>query len=435
MRSFLLILIWAALAEPAFAASNVKTPYETVVEAEETFVRSGPGKSKFYPTGKLRRGEKVVVHRHDPGGWCMIAPPPGSFSWVPAKYVQKSGTDRGTITTNSVAARVGSFESDIRKVFQRTLAQGDEVHILLEKMLASDTGGGAPELWYRIEPPRGEWRWVAGQDLAPPPDAGSRSPTDDPFEAPVIADRARPTASLGSKSGDESPTFEKPLADPSNREYASDPTDQESRQPPIATRPLVRKENKAAKGKPVNRTQDGILDELDGLDARFRSILDQPVLEWDFGQLEHDYQLLWDSAESGSIKRMIDTRLTRIADYRKTRGAEEEIARIQAETARRDAELTEIQRRQEAQLASLREPRFDGAGIINRSALNRRGAPRFVLLAPGGRVLAYLVPAAGVNLESWVGRAAGVNGSRVRHPDLKADLITVNRLSPVRLVP
>ncbi|MGE5192467.1 MAG: SH3 domain-containing protein, partial [Deltaproteobacteria bacterium] len=166
MRSSLLIfLIVAVLAPSVQAASDVKFPYETVIEADETYVRSGAG-TKYYPTAKLRRGDKIVVHRHDPGGWFMIAPPPGSFSWVPAKYVQKTG-DRGTITSNKVAARVGSFESDIREVFQRTLAEGDEVHILGEKMLAPETGNGPPELWYRIEPPRGEWRWVMGQAVAP----------------------------------------------------------------------------------------------------------------------------------------------------------------------------------------------------------------------------------------------------------------------------
>src|SRR5262249_17853425 len=151
-------------------------PYETTIEAEETYVRSGAG-SKYYPTGKLQRGDKVVVHRHDPGGWFMIAPPPGSFSWVPAKYVERSAPDRGTVKNNNVGARVGSFESDIREVFQRPLARGDEVHILGEKMLAPEAGAGPAELWYRIEPPRGEWRWVSGQAIAPLPRQGNQDLT------------------------------------------------------------------------------------------------------------------------------------------------------------------------------------------------------------------------------------------------------------------
>lgn len=203
----------------------------------------------------------------------------------------------------------------------------------------------------------------------------------------------------------------------------------------LGSRPLVRKKMKSPGAKLVARKQDSILADLDRLDARFQSILEKPSLEWDFDQLERDYHDLRDQTDSPNLQQMIDTRLARIAGYRKTQGEDQELARLQDETARRDAELAEIQRRQEAQITSLSRPRFDGAGIIDRAALTRRGAPRYVLLNASGRVLAYLVPSPGVNLEPWVGRAAGVDGPRAPNAELKADLITVNRLTPVRLTP
>jgi hypothetical protein len=58
-----------------------------------------------------------------------------------------------------------------------------------------------------------------------------------------------------------------------------------------------------------------------------------------------------------------------------------------------------------------------------------------VLLAPDGRVLAYLAAAPGVNLDDWVGRSAGVNGKRSFQRDLLTDLIVVTRLTSVRLTP
>jgi len=431
----LLILAWIGMrAAPVLEASDGKFPYETVIEAEEAFVRSGPG-SKYYPTGKLRRGAKVVVHREDPGGWFMIAPPPGSFSWIPAKYVEKTGQGQGTITTNQVAVRVGSFESDIREILQRTLSRGDEVHILGEKMLGPDATGGPAQSWYRIEPPRGEWRWIMGQAVAPARER-ERNPKDDPFASAEARDRPKRASPPVPHADDDSPSFQKPLVDPSHREYVSNESDADrSREGALGNRPLVRKESKSRPAANTNRRQEAILDELDRLDARFRSILEKNPLDWDFDELERDYQELHDQADNVNVQQMIDSRLGRIEGYRRDKSAEEELARVQAETGKRDAELAEIQRRQEAQLAALRQPRFDGAGIIERSALNRRGVPRYVLLNPSGRVLAYLVAAPGVNLEGWIGRAAGVFGSRVRHPDLGADLITVNRLSPVRLTP
>lgn len=428
MRFCLLIATLAVLATPLRAAQKVKCPYETTVETE-TYVRSGPG-SKYYPTGKLRPGEKVVVHRQDPGGWFMIAPPPGSFSWVPAKYVQKADPGRGTITTNNVVVRVGSFESDIREIFQQKLSRGDDVEIIDEKMLDPDGGSGPAELWYKIKPPRGEWRWISGQAVAPPQSPAGAGPGDDPFDAAAARGPAKRSSPPLPRVDDDGPNFEKPLADSGAREYLDSG-------PPaggLGKRPLVRKESKSPAEK-KSRKQGAVLDELDRLDARFRSILDRSPLEWDFAQLHGDYVALRAETDNANIEQMIDTRLDRIARYEKIRGEEEELARLRDETERRDAELAELQRRQEAQLASLRQPRFDGAGMIERSALGRRGAPNYVLLAPGGRVLAYLAPGPGVNLERWLGRQAGVYGRRVYHPDLKADLITVSRLSPVRLAP
>jgi hypothetical protein len=192
---------------------------------------------------------------------------------------------------------------------------------------------------------------------------------------------------------------------------------------------------KSPGAKQAARKQDSILAELDRLDARFQSILEKDPLGWDFDQLERDYRDLRDETETPNLEQMINTRLARIAGYRKTQGEGQELARIQDETARRDAELAEIQRRQEDQLTSLARPRFAGAGIVDRAALKQRGAPRYVLLNTSGRVLAYLVPAPGMNLEAWIGRAAGVDGPRVPNPELKSDLITVNRLTPVRLTP
>jgi len=442
MRLMLLLLMFGTLAVPAQAAPRVNFPYEATVESPEVYVRSGSGK-QYYPTGKLRRGDTVIVHRHDPGGWFMIAPPAGSFSWVLGKHVQKTSADRGTIITNNVIVRVGSFESDIREVWQRKLSQDDVVHIIREKMLAPEKGSGPAELWYQIEPPRGEWRWIEGQAVSPPP-SGNRQAKDDPFDAPLAPDSANSRATSNSsqpphrssppvqRADDDSPGFEQPLEEPPDREYAAD---ESPRAGTLGNRPLVRKKMNPASAKLVGRKQDAVLADLDRLDARFQSILEQPSLEWDFDQLEQDYRDLQAETDSASIQQMINTRLARIDGYRKTQAEEQELARFQDETARRDAELAEIQRRQEAQLATRQKPSYAGAGIVNRAALNRAGAPRYVLLNQSGRVLAYLVPAPGVNLEPWIGRSAGVDGPRVPNTDLKADLITVNRLTPVRLTP
>jgi len=76
---------------------------------------------------------------------------------------------------------------------------------------------------------------------------------------------------------------------------------------------------------------------------------------------------------------------------------------------------------------------FDGAGVIQRAAAASPGMPRHVLLAPSGRVLAYLQAAPGVNLDQFAGQSMGLIGPRAFHPQLNADVLTVQRLAPVRL--
>ncbi|MGH7128333.1 MAG: hypothetical protein ACREJB_13045 [Planctomycetaceae bacterium] len=78
-------------------------------------------------------------------------------------------------------------------------------------------------------------------------------------------------------------------------------------------------------------------------------------------------------------------------------------------------------------------PRFDGAGIVQRATLASPAAPRHVLLAPGGRILAWLQESDGVDLDQYLGRPMGLNGPRIRRDDLGADLIIVQYLTPVRL--
>lgn len=438
MRPFWPAVFLPLVVALATIAQGATFPYEAIVDDQEAYVRSGPG-SKYYPTGKLKAGQRVMVHRHDPGGWFMIAPPPGSFSWIKAQHVERGDGDRGIVKSNNVVVRVGSFESDIRELFQRRLSQGDEVRILGEKILAPDSESGPAELWYRIDPPRGEWRWIAGQSVTAAAAAAvatsqpgtSRTGATDPFETPeaIAIDGA-----TGSTPGFDS--AEAPASSATNEHpYVEDGRIGKSEQ--LSERPLRRETNeKRRSSKPVenSRKREGAdWEELERLDARLRAILNKETLQWDFNELEPDYRRLAEATSSDALRKTVDTRFTSIERFKRERAAAEEQQRLLQETLRRDAELQELQRRHEAQFTRLSQPRFDGAGIVDHVAGKTGAGPRYVLMAPDGRVLAYLDPAPGVNLEPWIRRPAGVIGNRFHRPDLKADLIIVTRLAPVRL--
>lgn len=77
--------------------------------------------------------------------------------------------------------------------------------------------------------------------------------------------------------------------------------------------------------------------------------------------------------------------------------------------------------------------RFDGAGIIQRSALNRPDMPRHVLVAPNGRVLTYLQAGQGIDLDRHLGQSMGFFGQRGFRQELNADLLVINSMQPVQL--
>ncbi len=134
-------------------------PYRGVINADDVYVRSGPGQD-YYPTEKLKRGEVVEVYRHDPGGWYAVRPPASSYSWISARYVREAGDGLLEVTMDGVVARVGSTLNHARDVWQVKLRKGE----LLEML---DEGASESGAWYRVAPPSGEFRWVYGRYVDP----------------------------------------------------------------------------------------------------------------------------------------------------------------------------------------------------------------------------------------------------------------------------
>lgn len=164
----------AAKADDA-AALEDGFPYEAYVCVEGAEVVAGPG-YRYYVTSRLPKGSRVEVYREEPSGWLAIRPPEGSFSWVPAEFVERH-QDRPEV--GRVKADVGAWVgTSIERVPQHrqqvTLQRGELVHILGEKAVSGPQG--QPQRWLKIAPPAGEFRWIHLRDVRrgqPPPDSPS----------------------------------------------------------------------------------------------------------------------------------------------------------------------------------------------------------------------------------------------------------------------
>jgi len=184
----LLVLGCAVLGGTTSAAESF--PYTGHVQQDNTRVRSGPGR-QYYTTSHLSSGDRVEVYRDDPGGWCAIRPPEGSFSWIPGRLLRATDTTGVyEVTANGVIAYVGSQLREIRDVVQVRLNRGEPVQVVGSQPVAT-TPGGPFEMWLKIAPPAGEFRWVAAEDIrreAPEEPADERLARDEPPSSePTVA--------------------------------------------------------------------------------------------------------------------------------------------------------------------------------------------------------------------------------------------------------
>jgi hypothetical protein len=461
MRTHIAFALFALLIAAPVSAQVRQFPYEAVVQGDDVYVRSGPGQS-YYATLKLELGDRVTVHRHDPGGWYMIAPPPGSFSLIDASLVQKTGETEGIVQVPPIdngqagraIVRIGSEFGDDHDFYGRELSSGDAVEIIGEKTIETERGS---VLMYQIQPPALEYRWVKGDYIVPAADALREEHDLDPF--------AVPAAQKQQVVAEAEPAFT------------------------LDAEPIVAAD-------PVEAPVGAVAEQIAAVDRQFQDMLALDPEEWQLDSFEQAYQTLFDSAE-GANAVIIQQRLSTIQSRRTVQQQYLEFLELTEATTRRDQQLLSMQNgrttttptayprptpavganpsgptptpaaapgtRPTAQPASQPEgttpgptlgpiepipeeelpeqnapgvaPRFDGAGIIRRNNNQFGFAPQYVLVAPDGRFLAYLDQLQNVDLAPYVGHAMGITGQRGFDPRLNADRIAVRRLTPVQLAP
>jgi hypothetical protein len=110
---------------------------------------------------ELKSGDELTAYRAD-GEWYAIRPPRGSFSLVSANAIADRGDGTGEVIRQGAASRVGSSIVDMQDTVHVRLEKGEPVQIL-----GSQLRDGVK--WLRIEPPRGEFRWVHRGDVTDTP--------------------------------------------------------------------------------------------------------------------------------------------------------------------------------------------------------------------------------------------------------------------------
>ncbi len=342
MRLTLAALILLALLPAALRAQGPESTYEAKILSDDVYIRSGPSRN-HYPTGKLRPGDRVTVHRHEPGGWLMISPPPGSFDWIAADNVQlvqqptANSPARGTVRVNQAVVRIGSgIEENSREYWHVSLSRGKSVTILGEKIFDTPQG---PKRWYKIAPPAGDHRWILGQFVDR---IGNGANNADPFDN-QNQDRDLPAPDRRQKR--QRKRAQQMLTEQEER-FSDYDLDAET-EGGLKERKLVRIDEPAqisdkAGSVRTGPSQEELQDDrarISNLDARFREILRRETEQWDFTALEQDYKNLQRSAAHDAIGRQINLRLRKVAQYKKVKAEHDEFIRLTKESDEREARI------------------------------------------------------------------------------------------------
>ena len=490
-NTLLTALLVVSMSPGSAAAQTPNFPWDAIVDADDVEVRSGPSE-QYYATSRLSRGSRVRVHREDPGGWYMIAPPDDSFSLIAAQYVRKIAPNRGDLIEDLVAVYVGSNLNEENNVFQRRLSRGDEVVILGQTRVFTDRG---PERMYKIRCPKREWRWIPGRYVIDA-DEAIRMATNDRsgYATDSVVNRESVDASSRNSPAPQ-------VNSARNRLFSEQPGANNAAVARTATNVVDEQQDQIPA---AVRTAER--DRLAQLDARFRLMISREAAEWDFDQLKKDYRQLQAEASDPAVAAQVTTRYPSLERYRRIQVEYQEFIELTSATSRRDEELRSrrssrsLARRPETEpivendfvfeefsspeqvidgssspspyeaesplsVTTIMPPAIDspdqqfadiasgpdlalypsgpqpagtaglvGAGIVRRSVAVP-GVPDFVLLTPSGRILAYLVPEDGsdVDLSEYIDRSIGLEGERMYHDQLKADVIRVTRLRAVWL--
>ena len=171
MRSICCAFLLAILGSP-IAYGDAEMPYQAYIMPEQAEVYSGRDESR-YVTEHLERGEQVEVYEQH-GEWLGIRPPSGSFSWVPAAGMTMSAEPGvASVKVEGIASWIGSAAGQVAKHQSAVvLKQGEPVEVLGQKEV--ETASGQREVWLKIAPPAGEFRWIhASQVSRDKPQRGS----------------------------------------------------------------------------------------------------------------------------------------------------------------------------------------------------------------------------------------------------------------------
>jgi hypothetical protein len=419
MADVRLVVLALVCASPAAAT---EFPYSAKVVVPQAEVFSGPGR-QHYPTDRLSAGQTVEVHRVEPGGWCAIRPPAGSFSWVEGRFLAAApGQDNAIlrVTADDVPSYIGSRLGAERSACRVRLRRDELVESVGDQFV---TG----KAWHKIAPPAGEFRWIeAAQITAQITEQGSTV--------------GRPKSGIGSRKSEmkSAPSDTNIVVHSSVRpEPVDDPRELRagiSKYTPAGHAIVAARLGAAVEhegGEHAAPSAPSISDELRQVEVQLSLTLAQDASRWDLDEprrvAEDLLERAMTTAERDAVRAMLAklARLDSIQQRRQgTKGA----------SAARPALLPPLSanhNRDSVSSPTDEESRYDGVGRLREIVSRNVAAAPFALVDDDERVQTYVSPAPGVNLRAHVGQRVGIYGIGGVVADRGQRHLTAQRIMPL----
>ncbi|MFO0899617.1 MAG: SH3 domain-containing protein [Pirellulales bacterium] len=411
----------ACLAVPAVArAAAPEFPYTAYVASDGVTVRSGPG-SQFYPCDRLSAGAPVEVYRHDPGGWCAIRPPEGSFSWVAGRYLRLTEPGLAVVQQSRVPARVGTRFSSVRDTIQVRLDAGEAVELLGES--EGDGKEARPE-WFKISPPAGEFRWIhadfltrSAPEKAPPSLANGQDSENNLAWGSGVGRSARDVSLASSEQPAVGATTAEGSANPA-------PAQPEPLPPTDATAQPATEDTHA--GEPVPLDAPAAIPEaepgaaaLDDVELDLSIMVAGDAGRWRLAPLRREVERIIEDSPSPAVRGRGRALLSKLGRFENIQARHFALLGISPEAAAAPAPGP----------AAGKPTPFDGQGRLTPVVSRKAGSPQFALLNSAGEVACFVTAAPGANLRPYLGKQVGITGIRGYMPELKARHVTARRVT------
>lgn len=474
MRLPLITVLFAGWLAAAAAWAQEDEPYQGTTGESGADVYSGPGR-RFYLTDQLPPNSTVEVFRKDGGEWLAIRPPEGSFSWVPSEHLEMTAEPGvAEVIVPETASWIGSRLERVKQHKSHVqLSQGEPVEVLGKKQV--EGADGQSQLWLKIAPPAGEFRWVhasqvkrirakdktltrRGGDLLPVRksngselepvtdaivDADEESSNSGPVLPPDAPQPIRNRSAIALRDINEQPSaeesiqpvaYEQPLVEkprassdgfvPRKRRPGSPTTPATSRGSlaPLSVASLPRKnrdEEPAESIAPTSRataasgtlSSEELTRELAELDVELSLMMARDKSTWNLAPLKERAQRLVDGG--GTPQERGEARF--VLDKIK-----------QIETAFDVDSVASGPTPSPA--VSAKTPRFDGEGWLTEVKSSSKPVAPYALVDAEGKRIAFVSPQPGLNLNRYVNKQVGIFGRRGLIPEINAAHLAAQRV-------